>query len=187
MKNILRTFARLLDAKVTAFLDKEQRPGAQVVTESFVSYKNKGEAVCVEGVLGAIESERSPGSYVAFSGVEIGVERFEKKIKNQRSLDSLKFALFDVKDIQTLSVQLVLKNGKLFAVDLNLPLAVAENFNLSFSYFRESFRGRMSGEFFKGDSNQIKSVRFYLKRSENSPKSKEPLLYQFKVRNLVFD
>jgi hypothetical protein len=169
---------------IKAFLDKEQRPGAQVITESFVDYDYKDETVFVQGVLGAIESERNPGSYVAFSGVELKSELFY--LKDDGS--SLAFELSSISNVLVLTVQMILADGELFALDLNLNNENKnDDFKISLDSFKESFRGRHGDKVFKGKFSDVASVRFFLKRSENSPEQKKPLDFSFNLKNLRFE
>jgi len=163
---------------IEAFLDKEQRPGATIVTESFVNFGALSDKVEVKGVLGAIRSERKPDTYVAFSGVEISKTFFDY----EPSADTMNFKISSIKGVETLTVQLVLKRGSLYAIDLSLK--DSGEFKLPLSSFKESYRGCIGELGFSQSAEALKSVRFFFKRSENQPFSKEPLEFSFSLSDL---
>jgi len=163
---------------IEAFLDKEQRPGAKVVTESFVEFGALSDRLEVKGVLGAIRSERKPDTYVAFSGVEISKSYFQVDDMSE----ALNFKISSLQGVGTLTVQLVLKRGSLYAIDL--PLKGPGELKLPLSSFKESYRGRIGDLSFSRPAETIKTIRFFLKRSENLPFSKEPLEFSFSLADL---
>jgi len=164
---------------ITSFLDKEQRPGAHIVTESFVDFGLSSQSVDIKGVLGAIKSERNPGFFVAFSGAELMYKNFWPSTDKS---ENFSFEIRDVKNVKILSLHLVLKDKSVYGLDLELSGAVSsKNFELQFSDFKESFRGRIGDSQFEGGQEQIEAVRFFLKRSENLPQSSEPLEFSFSL------
>lgn|GEM_PF-3245021 len=190
MKKTLLTFLGLLGFSkasaepIKAFLDKEQRPGAQVITESFVDFNYQSDVISVDGVLGAIASERTPGSYVAFAGVELKSAFFYLKDKGA----NLAFDLESISSVDVLTVQLITAGEGLFAIDLILKSGETNReFKTALVSFKESYRGRQGDKTFKGKFSDVKAVRFFLKRSENSSKQKDALNFSFDLKNLRFE
>ncbi len=161
------------DSLIRRHLDSDIRPNAPVVTASSSVVGETEDEIYCSGVLGAIHSE-SPGRFVGFTGVEIFVAAFAPLESKQIEFQFLSFES-DLRE-PLLTVQLVDLANDSYSVVLAPSL---QPFCLPLSDFCRSYRGRILPESYAG--TELKSVRFFLKRSDNAPKTNEKINFSFYI------
>lgn len=157
------------ELKVHRYLDTDIRPDAQVITPSNANIKESKEFIYFDGTLGSIKSQK-PSEYVAFTGVEVLVDQYNS--------DNLQLYFADVKSqiinpIFTIQIVDIYRNTYSFSTKVIKKTPMSLNLNS----FKKSIRGQITNTPYNGVP--IKSFRVFLKRSENSKFTSNPLRIKF--------
>jgi hypothetical protein len=177
-------------AQVRAFLDLDQRPGAEPVSLSsaqitvWVDPEQSGQDIFrFEGQLGAIPASDSKRGYVGFTGIEMDSGLLVGDLVSSQE----QVVEFEIRQLRPLSLNLtaqlvVEENLKLFTFESDFFQMDARStwVNLPFDKFLRSYRGQTGTERYRGQG-LIRKLRIFSKRSKNYPESIDPIAIFFEI------